>query len=395
MVEPTVSETDAASPEIQPREVQKLALVELDRLRQDGETRALVVAATGLGKTFLAAFDAHAANRVLFIAHREELLRQAESAFGRVYPTRTRGWLGYNRDELNREIVFASIQTLSRPEQLKRPELERFDYIVVDEFHHAAADSYTRVLERVKPRFLLGLTATPFRGDQRDLLSLCDGNLAYQVGLLEAIDLGWLVPFRYHGVADVVTFTDDLLSSLTAYDTAKLTLRFNTSERVALVLLHYRKLAGRAALGFCVSIEHADFMAAQFAAAGIPAAAVHSGAGSMNRVMAVQQLANGQLAVLFTVDLFNEGVDIPVVDLVMFLRPTESMTIYLQQLGRGLRLSDGKTYLAVLDFIGNYRQAHVKLPLLAGQDLFQYPDPSSALNALTRSDPTGFRMACM
>ena len=123
---------------------------------------------------------------------------------------------------------------------------------MVDEFHHAAADSYTRVLERVKPRFLLGLTATPFRGDQRDLLSLCDGNLAYQVGLLEAIDLGWLVPFRYHGVADVVTFTDDLLSSLTAYDTAKLTLRFNTSERVALVLLHYRKLAGRAALGFCV-----------------------------------------------------------------------------------------------------------------------------------------------
>ena len=391
MVEPTVSETDAASPEIQPREVQKLALVELDRLRQDGETRALVVAATGLGKTFLAAFDAHAANRVLFIAHREELLRQAESAFGRVYPTRTRGWLGYNRDELNREIVFASIQTLSRPEQLKRPELERFDYIVVDEFHHAAADSYTRVLERVKPRFLLGLTATPFRGDQRDLLSLCDGNLAYQVGLLEAIDLGWLVPFRYHGVADVVTFTDDLLSSLTAYDTAKLTLRFNTSERVALVLLHYRKLAGRAALGFCVSIEHADFMAAQFAAAGIPAAAVHSGAGSMNRVMAVQQLANGQLAVLFTVDLFNEGVDIPVVDLVMFLRPTESMTIYLQQLGRGLRLSDGKTYLAVLDFIGNYRQAHVKLPLLAGQDLFQYPDPSSALNALTRWIKDGIR----
>lgn len=391
VVEPAVSDADGGQPEIQPREVQTLALVELDRLRQDGETRALVVAATGLGKTFLAAFDAREATRVLFIAHREELLRQAESAFSKVYPTRTRGWLGDGRDELDREIVFASIQTLSRAEHLSRPELARFDYVVVDEFHHAAADSYLRVLEQLKPRFLLGLTATPFRGDQRDLLSLCDGNLAYQVGLLEAIAFGWLVPFRYHGIADVVTYTDDLLTSRKTYDTAKLTLRFNTTERAALVLSHHRVHAGRAALGFCVSIEHADFMAAQFQAAGVPAAAVHSGAGSMDRVEAVRQLANGQLAVLFTVDLFNEGVDIPVVDLVMFLRPTESMTIYLQQLGRGLRLRDGKAFLTVLDFIGNYRQAHVKLPLLAGQDLSQDQDPSRALKALTRWIKDGVR----
>lgn len=379
--------------EIRPREVQKLALVELDRLRQDGEKRALVVAATGLGKTFLAAFDAREANRVLFIAHREELLRQAETAFSKVYPTRTRGWLADGRDELDREIVFASIQTLSRPTHLERPELKRFDYVVVDEFHHAAADTYKRVLEILNPRFLLGLTATPFRGDQRDLLSLCDGNLAYQVGLLEAIAFGWLVPFRYRGVADVVTYTDDLLNTRKNYDTAKLTLRFNTPERVALVLKHYRTHAGRAALGFCVSIEHADFMAAEFCAAGVPAAAVHSGAESMNRVDAVRQLVNGALSVLFTVDLFNEGVDIPIVDLVMFLRPTESMTIYLQQLGRGLRLSESKAHLTVLDFIGNYRQAHVKLPLLAGQDLSRDQDPNLALRALTRWSKDGIRPA--
>jgi len=386
-----VQNTDPDRAEVHPRPVQTLALRELERLRLDGETRALVVAATGLGKTFLAAFDARDAERVLFVAHREELLRQAENAFAAVYPQRTRGWLGAGRDEFDRDIVFASIQTLSQPEHLARPELARFDYIVIDEFHHAAADSYRRVIDVVSPRFMLGLTATPFRGDQRDLLSLCHGNLAYQVGLLEAIAFGWLVPFRYFGVADVVAYTDDLLTTRKTYDTARLTLRFNTAERVALVLEHYRQHPSRASLGFCVSIEHADFMAGEFSKAGISAAAVHSGASSMNRSEAVRSLASGRLAVLFTVDLFNEGVDIPVVDLVMFLRPTESMTIFLQQLGRGLRLSDGKAQLTVIDFIGNYRQAHVKLPLLAGQDVTQDADPSAALRAITRWIKKGAR----
>jgi superfamily II DNA or RNA helicase/HKD family nuclease/predicted house-cleaning noncanonical NTP pyrophosphatase (MazG superfamily) len=374
--------TDGDRVEICPREVQQLALRELERLRQDGETRALVVAATGLGKTFLAAFDAREAERVLFVAHREELLRQAEAAFKAIYPTRSIGWLADGRDELDRDVVFASVQTISRHEHLARPELSRFDYVVIDEFHHAAADSYLRVLRALSPRFLLGLTATPFRGDQRDLLSLCDGNLAYQVGLLEAITYGWLVPFHYYGVADVVTYTDDLLTARKTYDAGRLTLRFNTAERAALALEHYRKLKGRATLGFCMSISHADFMADEFRKAGVPAAAVHSGVTSMNRTEAVHQLENGQVDVLFTVDLFNEGVDIPVVDLVMFLRPTESMTIYMQQLGRGLRLQEGKAYLKVLDFIGNYRCAHVMLPLLAGQDISKDSDAGKALRAL-------------
>jgi len=374
-----------------PREVQQLALRELDRLRQDGESKALVVAATGLGKTFLAAFDTREADRVLFIAHREELLHQAEAAFERVYPARSRGFLADGRAELDRDVVFASVQTLSRPEHLARPELARFDYVVVDEFHHAAADSYRRVLRALSPRFLLGLTATPFRGDQRDILELCDGNLAYQVNLLEAIAFGWLVPFRYHGIADVVTYSDDLLTSRKTYDTVKLTLRFNTTERAGLVLDRYRGHASAAALGFCVSIGHADFMAAQFNAGGVAAAAVHSGPGSADRVEAVRQLAEGRLKVLFTVDLFNEGVDIPAVDLVLFLRPTESMTIFLQQLGRGLRLHPAKSFLTVLDFIGNYRNAHHKLPLLAGQDLSQDQDPGRALRALTRWQAEGQR----
>jgi superfamily II DNA or RNA helicase len=150
------------------------------------------------------------------------------------------------------------------------------------------ADSYQRVLDALSPRFLLGLTATPFRSDQRDLLALCHGNLAYQVGLLEAIGFGWLVPFRYHGIADVVVYTDDLLTARRVYDTTRLTLRFNTPERADLALHHYRQHAGRAALGLCVSIDHADFMVRRFQEAGVAAAAVHSGAASMDRALALE-----------------------------------------------------------------------------------------------------------
>ena len=373
-----------AAPTVQPREVQVLALQELDRLRSDGQSKALVVAATGLGKTFLAAFDARDAACVLFVAHREELLRQAASAFGQVYPGRTQGFVMEGRAEYDRDCVFASVQTLSRPENLTREELPRFDYVVIDEFHHAAAESYLRILQVLAPRFLLGLTATPFRGDNRDLLELCDGNLAYQVGLFEAIGFGWLVPFHYFGVADTVVYSDDMLTARRTYDASKLTLRFNTADRAELVIDRFRRHTSRAALGFCVSIENADFMAAQFVSAGIPAAAVHSASTSMDRVEAVRKLERGQLRVLFTVDMFNEGVDIPAIDLVLFVRPTESMTIFLQQLGRGLRLSDQKKFLTVLDFIGNYRNAHFKLPFLAGQDLSQDLDPGKALKLLAR-----------
>jgi superfamily II DNA or RNA helicase/HKD family nuclease len=366
----------------QPRPAQQLALLELERLRVDGHRRALVVAATGLGKTFLAAFDARDANRVLFIAHREELLRQAADAFAAVYPSRSSGYVADGRLELDCDVVFASVQTLSREDFLAKNDLSRFDYVVIDEFHHAAADSYQRVLRALSPHFLLGLTATPFRGDHRDLLELCDGNLAYQVGLFEAITLGWLVPFRYFGVADTVVYDDELLNTRRIYDAARLTRRVNTPERATLVIERYREHSSRAALGFCVSIEHANFMANRFEEAGIPSAAVHSGPASMDRVEAVRGLFEGRLRVLFTVDLFNEGVDIPVVDLVMFLRPTESMTIFMQQLGRGLRLHPSKPFLTIIDFIGNYRNAHFKLPFLLGHDLDQELAPSRALKLL-------------
>jgi hypothetical protein len=247
------------------------------------------------------------------------------------------------------------------------------------------------VLQALQPKFLLGITATPFRSDNRDLLELCHGNLAYQVGLFEAISFGWLAPFRYHGVADVVAYTADWLTTRKTYDINKLTLHFNTSERASLVIQKFSQHKSEAALGFCVSIEHADFMAAQFVKAGIAAVAVHSGVHSASRSDAIRKLSSGHLKVIFSVDMFNEGVDIPVVDLVMFLRPTESMVVFIQQLGRGLRLHAEKPYLTVLDFIGNYRNAHYKLPFLVGQDLAQNPEPAKALRAIQQWTTTGIR----
>jgi superfamily II DNA or RNA helicase/HKD family nuclease/predicted house-cleaning noncanonical NTP pyrophosphatase (MazG superfamily) len=390
-VRPFTEPLPPTPPGVEPRAAQQLALRELDRLRADGHRRALVVAATGLGKTFLAAFDARDAMRVLFVAHREELLRQAAAAFAAVYPSRSSGYVLNGRADLDRDCVFASVQTLSRSAFLSRHDLSRFDYVVIDEFHHAAADSYVRLLGALSPRFLLGLTATPFRGDHRDLLELCDGNLAYQVGLFEAIALGWLVPFRYFGVADTVVYDDALLTARRTYDTTRLTQRVNTPERAARAIERFREHGSRAALGFCVSIEHASFMAARFEEVGIPSAAVHSGAGSIDRTLAVEALVAGRLRVLFTVDLFNEGVDIPTVDLVMFLRPTESMTVFMQQLGRGLRLHPSKPSLTVLDFIGNYRNAHFKLPFLVGHDVDQELTPAGALTMLRRWQDQGTR----
>jgi superfamily II DNA or RNA helicase/HKD family nuclease/predicted house-cleaning noncanonical NTP pyrophosphatase (MazG superfamily) len=392
-VRPFTEPPPPVQPGVEPRAAQQLALRELERLRADGHRRALVVAATGLGKTFLAAFDARDAVRVLFVAHREELLRQAAAAFAAVYPSRSIGYVMDGRADLERDCVFASVQTLSRPAFLAKHDLTRFDYVVIDEFHHAAADSYLRLLGAISPRFLLGLTATPYRGDHRDLLELCDGNLAYQVGLFEAIALGWLVPFRYFGVADTVVYDDALLTARRTYDATRLTQRVNTPERAARAIERFREHDSRAALGFCVSIEHTTFMAARFEEAGVPSAAVHSGALSVDRAQAVRDLVEGRLRVLFTVDLFNEGVDIPTVDLVMFLRPTESMTVFMQQLGRGLRLHPSKPSLTVLDFIGNYRNAHFKLPFLVGHDVDQELTPAGALELLRRWQDDGTRPA--
>ncbi|MDB5099980.1 MAG: transposase, family, partial [Cyanobacteria bacterium RYN_339] len=358
---------DLPAPQILPRPAQLEAMAQLEALREQGETRGMVIAATGIGKTFLAAFDSRPYARVLFLAHRDELLTQAREAFARVRPEARLGYYRGGEYDVEAELLFASVATLSRPEHLRRFAPDHFDYVVVDEFHHAAARSYDAILHYFAPRFLLGLTATPYRADNRDVFALCDGNVAYRVTFMEAIALGWLAPFRYHGIYDPTDYTEVPWRN-GRYDQEALGQAVETQSRARAVLGAYQAHPSVAALGFCVSIGHARFMAEYFTTHGVPALAVHSGPDAPDRGLAIGKLRRGDVRVLFTVDLFNEGVDIPQVDLVLFLRPTESATIFLQQLGRGLRLHPGKAYLTALDFIGNYRKAHQKVALISGRD---------------------------
>lgn len=365
---------------ITPRTAQIEALQGLEALRAEGERRGMVVAATGIGKTFLAAFDSLAYGRVLFLAHRDELLTQAETAFKQVRPESRTGFYRGGEHDGSADVLFASVGTLSRPEHLQRFASDRFDYIVVDEFHHAAANSYRAVLHHFAPQFLLGLTATPFRGDNRDIFALCDGNVAYRVTFIEAIAQNWLCPFEYFGLYDETDYSAVPWRN-GRYDAEALSQAVETQQRAAAVLSAYLDKPSTATVGFCVSIRHAQYMAEYFTQHGVPALAVHSGPEAFDRAEAIRQLREGKVRVLFTVDLFNEGVDIPEIDLVLFLRPTESPTIFLQQLGRGLRLHPGKERLTVLDFIGNYKKVHYKVALITGR-LENDTDPAAIRKAL-------------
>ena len=338
-----------------PNPVQTQALEALVAARLEGIRRGLVVLPTGVGKTWLAAFDVKQmdAGRVLFVAHREEILTQAAETFLRICPSFRIGfYTGKTRDE-NVEILCASVQSLGRDVHLQRFPPDHFDYIVVDEFHHAAASTYRRLLSYFAPQFLLGLTATPDRTDQANILSLCDDNLVFTSSLFECIEAGLLVPFHYYGIFDESVDYREIPWRNGRFDPEQLSNKLATLARAQHSLKEWRRLKQNRTLAFCVSIRHADFMAEQFRKHGVSAAAVYAGS-TLSRGEALEQLASGRLEVLFSVDLFNEGVDLPEIDTVMLLRPTESKVLFLQQLGRGLRQAEGKQRLVVLDFIGNH-----------------------------------------
>lgn len=371
LFEPETDETRAEGP-IGPRGAQIEALYELERTREDGFEKALVVAATGLGKTYLAAFDSRNYKRVLFVAHRGEILKQAAESFKVVRPGLSVGLFTGEEKRRDAELTFASVQTIGKPDYLN-PDFfapDHFDYVIVDEFHHAAAASYQALLSYFKPEFLLGLTATPDRMDNRDIYSLCDHNLAYEASLKNAINRDWLVPFRYYGIYDPTDY-DEIDYKNGQYDIAQLEASLSKAERAHLVLEHYLRYCRKRALGFCASIGHAQEMSRFFVDNGIAATCVTSSKDSdprysMDREEAVSKLKSGELEIVFSVDIFNEGVDIPSVGMVLFLRPTESYTVFMQQLGRGLRKHESKDYLIVLDFIGNYKRAQLKPAFLAG-----------------------------
>lgn len=351
---------------IAPWSVQREALAALEATRLDGHRAGLVVMATGLGKTWLAAFDSTrpSVRRTLFVAHREEILRAARDVYRRIRPGGELTMFAGDEQDLTGEVVFASIQSLQR--NLHRIASDAFDYIVVDEFHHAAAPTYRRVIGHFTPSFLLGLTATPDRTDAADLMSLCDDNLVFECGLTKGLDRGLLSPFRYRAIKDVADYAEIPWRG-GRFDTEELAIRLETQQRAEQVVSEWSALGGRGrrTLAFCCSISHADFMARYFSDRGVRAVSVHTGRSSADRFESLDSLEDGEIDVVFSVDLFNEGVDLPAVDVVMMLRPTESPIVFFQQLGRGLRRIDGKSHLDVLDLVGNHRSFLLKARLLA------------------------------
>ena len=335
--------------------IQREALQALDETRQAGNVAGLVVLATGLGKTWLSAFDSNKAEfrRVLFVAHREEILAQAMRTFRAIRPTATIGYYTGKEKTPATDVLFASIQTIGRQHHMLRFGPKEFDYVIVDEFHHASANTYRRLIGYLEPKFLLGLTATPERTDGADLLSLCGDNLVYRRDVVDGIRAGLLCPYAYFGVPDDINY-DNIPWRSGRFDEDALTNSVATKVRAQNALEQLQLHGGTHTIGFCVSQRHSDFMAGYFRNAGLRAVAVHAGPSSAPRALSLEQLQDGALDIVFAVDMFNEGVDLPDVDSILMLRPTESRILWLQQFGRGLRQRTGKT-LKVVDYIGNHR----------------------------------------
>lgn len=386
-------ETSNQIPLFEPRGAQIEALCALENTRAEGARRALVQAATGVGKTYLAAFDSKNYKRVLFVAHREEILKQAAESFKNVRDSDDYGFFNGDSKCTGKSVIFASVATLGRVEYLNENYFapDYFTYVVIDEFHHAVNEQYQRIVDYFKPKFLLGLTATPERMDGKNIYEICDYNVPYEISLKEAINKGMLVPFHYYGIFDETDYSN-LHIVRGRYDEKELNETYiGNVRRYELIYKYYCKYGSRQALGFCCSREHAREMAKEFSKRGIPSVAVFSDASgeyTEDRNVAIRQLKQGKIRVIFSVDMFNEGVDITSVDMVMFLRPTESPIVFLQQLGRGLRKCRGKEFLTVLDFIGNYDKA--------GRVRFLLSDRSNQhAGAYNPSDTSAFPDDCL
>jgi superfamily II DNA or RNA helicase len=341
----------------------------LDKLEAERKVRGhfknLIVAATGTGKTVISAFDykkyikanPNNKNRLLFVAHREEILSQSIGCFRMILHDNNFGEMFVGgRYPTSIDHLFCSIQTFNSREFWEKVSPEFYDYIVVDEFHHAAAESYKRLLNHFDPKILLGLTATPERMDGKEILQYFENRIAAEIRLPEAIEKQLLSPFQYFGVSDSIDLSE-LKWSRGGYDKSELSMLYisnknRTVQVIGSVKKYVTDLEKVIGLGFCVSVDHAEYMADMFNQAGIPSLSLSSKSSDEDRKTAKSNLTKGKYKFLFVVDLYNEGVDIPEVNTVLFLRPTESLTIFLQQLGRGLRLSEGKECLTVLDFIG-------------------------------------------
>ncbi|MDV6379135.1 DEAD/DEAH box helicase family protein, partial [Sporosarcina sp. GW1-11] len=339
--------------EITPNKMQQAALSKIEAVREKGHDKGLVISATGTGKTYLSAFDVRrvAPKRMLFIVHREQILKKAKEDFKRVLGGIEEDfglYVGSNR-QADKRYVFASIQTLSKPENLAEFDPAAFDYILIDEVHKAGAASYLRVINHFQPKFLLGMTATPERTDDFNIYELFDYNIAYEIRLQEALEEDMLCPFHYFGVTDF-EMDGELIGDHTILS------KLVTSERVEHIIdkITYYSHAGDKVKGlmFCSRKEEARKLSEELNMRGYKTVALTGDDSNEERMNRVQQLENGELEYILTVDIFNEGIDIPSINQVVMLRQTQSSIIFIQQLGRGLRKYAGKSFVTVIDFIG-------------------------------------------
>ncbi|MGL6113446.1 MAG: DEAD/DEAH box helicase family protein [Cetobacterium sp.] len=363
--------------EIEPIKFQIPALYELSKTREEGYKKALVIVGTGLGKTYLSAFDSLSFKRVLFVVHREEILHQAMETFKTVHgDKKSYGFFKGSLKDTQAEIIFASIATLGKKEYLNSDYFPKdyFDYIVIDEVHHGTSNNYKNLLDYFNPQFLLGLTATPERQDNGDVYEICDYNIAYECDFVTGINNNWLTPFKYYGIFDSIDY-ENIPWRSGRYDLEALENALIVEERSNKILKRYLKFKNRISLGFCASVKHCHYMEDFFNKNKIKAKSITGNTPSSERSRIIEELKSGEIEIIFTVDVFNEGVDIPCVNTVLFLRPTESYTIFLQQLGRGLRTFKDKTILRVLDFVGNYKGAELRPMYLTGKYKKNSPSP--------------------
>ena len=350
---------------IMPNAMQRKALKELRRYRDMGVNKALIVAATASGKTYLSAFDARNfdAKRLLFIVHRDTILEDAKNTFQKVFMSRrTYGLFTGVEKNLEADFIFATNVTMSLHLDYFDP--KEFDYIIFDECHHITASTYQKIMNYFKPHFLLGLTATPERMDNQDVFDLFDKNVPYELRLKDAIKNDLVVPFKYFGVRDnfIDYSTKEKVNFLSEY------FKNGHIEMIAKEIENHRQEGKLKAIGFCRSIEHAQMMSHKMNELGYSTVALTGKNLTGERLKAYNDLQddNEPLEIIFTVDILNEGIDIPAINMVLFLRPTESQTIFIQQLGRGLRKYKDKEYLTVIDFIGNSYERSIQVAFALG-----------------------------
>lgn len=357
--------------DITPNKMQQEALTALAKLQKDNKHKALLISATGTGKTYLSAFAVKKANpkRLLFLAHREQILKQACKTFAKIIPDSQYGILSANHKDFHKPYLFSTINMLSKEENLTQFAPTHFDYIIIDETHRAGASSYLKILNYFQPQFLLGMTATPERTDGFDIYQLFDHNIAYEIRLNQAMQENLLCPFHYFGITDITVDDQEINDNSTFND-------LTTDARVTHIInqSQYYGFSGERLRGliFCSQIEEAQILSQKFNERGFNTIALSGKDSQETRTNAIHKLEQKErstgLDYIFTVDIMNEGIDIPAINQIIMLRPTKSAIIFVQQLGRGLRKYPQKDYVVILDFIGNY-QNNFMIPIALSGDI--------------------------